>query len=43
TPVTQQDSSLLGNLALSQALVIRPAFAPKASAGSPCEILRLPL
>lgn len=42
TPVTQQDSSLLGNLALSQALVIRPAFAPKASAGSPCEILRLP-
>ncbi|CCD93729.1 putative Molybdopterin biosynthesis protein moeA [Bradyrhizobium sp. ORS 375] len=43
TPVTQQDSSLLGNLALSQALVIRPAFAPKAPAGSPCEILRLPL
>ncbi|MGJ5070751.1 molybdopterin molybdotransferase MoeA [Bradyrhizobium oligotrophicum] len=42
TPVTQQDSSLLGNLALSQALVIRPAFAPKAPAGSPCEILRLP-
>ncbi|WP_315775025.1 MULTISPECIES: gephyrin-like molybdotransferase Glp [unclassified Bradyrhizobium] len=42
TPVTQQDSSLLGNLALSQALVIRRAFAPKAAAGSPCEILRLP-
>ncbi|MGJ4917392.1 molybdopterin molybdotransferase MoeA [Bradyrhizobium sp. HKCCYLRH2060] len=42
TPVSQQDSSLLGNLALSQALVIRPAFAPKAPAGSPCEILRLP-
>jgi molybdopterin molybdotransferase len=42
TPVTQQDSSLLGHLALSQALVIRPAFAPKAPAGSPCEILRLP-
>ncbi|MGJ4931458.1 molybdopterin molybdotransferase MoeA [Bradyrhizobium sp. HKCCYLS2038] len=42
TPVTQQDSSLLGNLALSQALVIRPAFAQKAPAGSPCEILRLP-
>jgi molybdopterin molybdotransferase len=42
TPVTQQDSSLLGHLALSQALVIRPAFAPKALAGSPCEILRLP-
>jgi len=42
TPVTQQDSSLLGHLALSQVLVIRPAFAPKALAGSPCEILRLP-
>ncbi len=42
TPVTHQDSSLLGNLALSQALVIRPAFAPAASAGSVCEILRLP-
>jgi molybdopterin molybdotransferase len=42
TPVTQQDSSLLGNLALSQALVIRPAFAPRAPAGSSCEILRLP-
>jgi len=42
TPVNQQDSSLLGNLALSQALVIRPAHAPKAFAGSPCEILRLP-
>ncbi|UFZ05989.1 molybdopterin molybdotransferase MoeA [Bradyrhizobium ontarionense] len=42
TPVTQQDSSLLGNLALSQALVIRPAFAPKAAAGSRCEIMRLP-
>jgi molybdopterin molybdotransferase len=40
--VTHQDSSLLGNLALSQALVIRPAFAPAASAGSVCEILRLP-
>ena len=42
SPVTQQDSSLLGHLALSQVLVIRPAFAPKALAGSPCEILRLP-
>jgi molybdopterin molybdotransferase len=42
TPVTQQDSSLLGNLAMAQALVIRPAFAPAARAGSPCEILRLP-
>lgn len=42
TPVTKQDSSLLGNLALAQALVIRPAFAPEARAGSACEILRLP-
>jgi molybdopterin molybdotransferase len=42
TPVTQQDSSLLGYLASTQALVIRPPFAPAASTGSPCEILRLP-
>jgi len=42
TPVTLQDSSLLGNLALAQALVIRKAFAPAAPAGSVCEILRLP-
>ena len=42
TPVGHQDSSLLGNLAAARALVIRPPFAPKAAAGSPCEILRLP-
>ena len=42
TPVTQQDSSLLGNLAAARALVIRPPFAPAATAGSPCAILRLP-
>jgi molybdopterin molybdotransferase len=42
TPVHQQDSSLLGNLAAARALVIRPAFAAKAAAGSACEILRLP-
>jgi molybdopterin molybdotransferase len=42
TPVDHQDSSLLGNLAKAQALVIRPPFAPKATAGSPCHILRLP-
>ena len=42
TPVTHQDSSLLGFLAAAQALVIRPPFAPAAKAGSPCEILRLP-
>ena len=42
TPVNHQDSSLLGNLAASQALVIRAPFAPAAAAGSPCDILRLP-
>lgn len=43
TPVNHQDSSLLGNLAAARALVIRPPFAPAASAGSACHILRLPL
>jgi len=42
TPITHQDSSLLGNLAAARALVIRPPFAPAASKGSPCELLRLP-
>jgi molybdopterin molybdotransferase len=42
TPVHHQDSSLLGNLAAARALVIRPPFAPKAAAGSACDILRLP-
>ena len=42
TPVNHQDSSLLGNLAASQALVIRAPFAPAAAAGSACDILRLP-
>jgi molybdopterin molybdotransferase len=42
TPVSQQDSSLLGNLAASQALLIRPPFAPAADAGAACDILRLP-
>jgi len=43
TPVDHQDSSLLTNLAAARALVIRPPFAPAAFAGSPCDILRLPL
>ena len=43
TPVDHQDSSLLANLAAARALVIRPPFAPPAFAGSPCDILRLPL
>ena len=42
TPVTHQDSSLLGNLAAARALVIRPPFAPAAPKGAPCEFLRLP-
>jgi molybdopterin molybdotransferase len=42
TPVSHQDSSLLGNLAAARALVIRPPFAPAATAGSRCDILRLP-
>jgi molybdopterin molybdotransferase len=42
TPVNHQDSSLLGNLAAAQALLIRPPFAPAAEAGSACDILRLP-
>ncbi|WP_065754724.1 molybdopterin molybdotransferase MoeA [Bradyrhizobium paxllaeri] len=41
-PVNHQDSSLLGNLAAAQALVIRPPFAPAAPKGSSCELLRLP-
>src|SRR5882757_5964451 len=42
TPVMQQDSSLLGNLAAARALLIRPPFAPAAGKGSACEILVLP-
>ena len=42
TPVDHQDSSLLGNLAAARALVIRAPFAPAATAGSACEIFRLP-
>ena len=43
TPVDHHDSSLLANLAAARALVIRPPFAAAAPAGSPCDILRLPL
>jgi molybdopterin molybdotransferase len=42
TPVNQQDSSLLANLAAARALVIRPPLAPAAEAGEACDILRLP-
>jgi molybdopterin molybdotransferase len=43
TAVTKQDSSLLGNLAVSEGLLIRKPFAPAATAGSPCTIIRLPI
>lgn len=42
TPVNHQDSSLLANLAVARALVIRRPFAPAARAGEACDILRLP-
>jgi molybdopterin molybdotransferase len=41
-PVNHQDSSLLANLAAAQLLLVRAPFAPKAEAGSACEVLRLP-
>ncbi|WP_407189641.1 gephyrin-like molybdotransferase Glp [Bradyrhizobium centrosematis] len=42
-PVSHQDSSLLANLAAAQVLLVRAPFAPKVEAGSPCEVLRLPV
>ena len=41
-PVSHQDSSLLANLAAAQVLLVRAPFAPRAEAGTPCEVLRLP-
>lgn len=43
TPVTHQDSSLMGNLAAADALVIRTPFAPAASKGEPCNVIKLAL
>lgn len=42
TPVTRQDSSLLGFLAAAQGLVIRPPFAPAAAKDARVDVLRLP-
>ncbi|TKW72675.1 MAG: molybdopterin molybdotransferase MoeA, partial [Bradyrhizobium icense] len=42
TPVSRQDSSLLGFLAAAQGLVIRPPFAPTAAKEARVDILRLP-
>jgi molybdopterin molybdotransferase len=41
-PVSHQDSSLLGNLAVAQGLLLREPFAPAALAGERCEVIRLP-
>jgi molybdopterin molybdotransferase len=43
TPLPSQDSSLMATLANADCLLIRPANAPKAAAGSPCVILKLAL
>jgi molybdopterin molybdotransferase len=42
TSVGAQDSSLVGNLAAADALIVRAPFAPAAPVGSRCSILRLP-
>jgi molybdopterin molybdotransferase len=41
TPFPQQDSSMLVPLAAADCLVIRPAFAPAAPAGTPCDLVKL--
>jgi len=43
TPLPNQDSSLMAPLADASCLLIRAPHAPKAAAGSPCVILKLPL
>ncbi|WP_441277127.1 molybdopterin molybdotransferase MoeA [Tardiphaga sp. 172_B4_N1_3] len=43
TPVMKQDSSLLGNLAVAEGLLIRKPFALAAAAGDSCAIMRLPV
>ncbi|MGO4571718.1 molybdopterin molybdotransferase MoeA [Microvirga sp. 2TAF3] len=41
TPHARQDSSMLGILERSDALLVRPPQAPATAAGSPCRIVRL--
>ena len=41
-PVSHQDSSLLGNLAVAQGLLLRPPFADAARIGDRCQVIRLP-
>jgi molybdopterin molybdotransferase len=43
TPLPAQDSSLMTPLAQASCLLIREPYAPAASAGSPCVILKLAL
>jgi molybdopterin molybdotransferase len=43
TPVMKQDSSLLGNLAVAEGLLIRRPNAPAAASGDACSIIRLPM
>jgi molybdopterin molybdotransferase len=43
TPVLKQDSSLLGNLAAAEGLLVRRPFAPAAASGDACSIMRLPV
>ena len=43
TPLPNQDSSLMAPLSAADCLLIRPAHAPAAPAGSPCVILKLGL
>jgi molybdopterin molybdotransferase len=43
TPVGHQDSSLLGNLAAAEALVVRAPYAPAASKGELCTVIKLSL
>jgi molybdopterin molybdotransferase len=40
-PFSRQDSSMLGTLAQSQGLIIRPPFAPPAKKGDPCRVIIL--
>ena len=41
TPFPQQDSSMLVPLAAADCLVVRPAYAPLAPAGTPCTFVKL--
>jgi molybdopterin molybdotransferase len=41
TPFPKQDSSMLVPLAAADCLMIRPAFAPAAPAGTPCQFVKL--